>query len=652
MQSIERMVESGQAVMDPPGSDSQHAENPAAARERPPITSMLRRLRGTRTLRQVEADTGISNAYLSNIESGAKRPGVKILSKLAAYYRFPLGELLQAAGLPFDENATVIEDSNAELQRIYEFVIADPNFMHYGKPVGTPPADVQKFVIPDVRALHGQEVAVTGYREAPMPREMTNRAITIARTSGRSQDERLSHSGQDTVMSSYCKKKSLDVIRAFYEVASGLDANKRPDFLEGIRFALDPENRIGHVVFHDLSRFSRSKADPHTYMKLLDEHDIIIHSALEETNSDDDNELYWDVSFIFNNQFSRTVSNLTIRGHTESVKMGNDISPVVAYGFEKYYVKDGKKWRPRWKPHPEHSKVVLLIFRMRAQKYLPMDICNHLNGLKIPPPKGELWTTGTIRAILRNLAYIGYSQVGKKPTSVFPKHRRRRPLVQNPHAHPAIVPLDLFQKVQDLMPKKPRVERDPPRSHDSPNPLSNKVKCRDNGHEANMVVGNSKENKKKLTCSVKKNSGIKYCKTEDIELDDFLKTMGASLKQRLSNPSIVREQLETLVRNSGEHMAQEKERQAAITKRLKEIGHEKTNLMTALQNAKEDFPENVSDFNSSLSVLNKEKEQLTQQQREMDEEASDLMAFLADPEGLVEAIQELGEQIDPAQKFF
>ena len=147
MQIIERMVESSQAVMDPPGSDGQHDETPAVTRERPPITSVLRRLRGTRTLRQVEADSGISNAYLSNIESGAKRPGVKILSKLAAYYRYPLGDLLQAAGLPFDEHAAVLADSNAELNRIYEFVIADPDFMHYSKPAGIPPADVQQFVI-------------------------------------------------------------------------------------------------------------------------------------------------------------------------------------------------------------------------------------------------------------------------------------------------------------------------------------------------------------------------------------------------------------------------------------------------------------------------------------------------------------------------
>ena len=147
MQNIERMVESGQAVMDPPDNDAQGDETSVAAREQLPIRSLLRRLRGSRTLRYVEAETGISNAYLSNLESGAKRPGVKILAKLAAYYSVPLKDLLQAAGLPFDENAAVMAETLADLQRVYEFVISDPNLSQYRKPAGTPPEDMQKFLV-------------------------------------------------------------------------------------------------------------------------------------------------------------------------------------------------------------------------------------------------------------------------------------------------------------------------------------------------------------------------------------------------------------------------------------------------------------------------------------------------------------------------
>ena len=503
-----------------------------------------------------------------------------------------------------------------------------------------------------------------------MPIEITNRAVTYARTSGRSQDERLSHGGQDAVMFPYCKKKGLNIVKSFYEVASGLDSENRPTFLEMIQFVLNPENKISHVVCHDLSRFSRSKGDPHTYLKILDDNDIIIHSAADETNSDDDNDLLWDVYFIFNHQFSKTISQLTIRGQSESVKMGNDISTVVTYGYEKYYVTDDgkvqkaqdkddkaqdeddkksrsrKTRRPRWKLHPEHSKHVLLIYTMRDQGYLPMGICNHLNALRIPAPRGGLWTTSTIRNILRNLAYRGYSQVGKTSKSAFPRHRRKRELVQNPNAHPAIIPEDLWNRVQNLMLKKPIAERQPPRSPGSPNPLSDRTKCVKRGHNANMVVANSTDGGKKLKCAVKKNSGGGYCDSEDIDLEVFLKAVGTALKERLSTPSIIQEQLDAMIKNSGELVEVEKEKQAARTKRSKEIDQEKANLMAALSAAKKDFPENVLDFNKALSALNKEKEQLEQQQTERDEDTSELMAFLADPEGPMDALMELGERID------
>ena len=480
-----------------------------------------------------------------------------------------------------------------------------------------------------------------------MKREITNRAVTYARMSGRTQDEKLSHGGQDTVMGPYCQEQGFHIVRSFYEVASALDTIHRPEFRDMISFVLDPENNVSHVVFHDLSRFSRSKGDPHTYLKLLDEHDIIIHSAYDRTNSDDDNELLWDVHFIFNHEYSKTISQLTIRGHSESVKMGNDISPVVTYGYEKYYVEDEGKPRPRWRPDPVHAEHVKLIFTMRDQKYLPMAICNHLNDLGVPAPRGRLWTTGTIIRILRNIAYIGYSQVGKKSTSKFPRHRRQRELVQHSHAHPAIISEELFYRVQALMPKKPRAQRQPPRSHDSPNPLSDRVKCGNGNHDSNMILANSKNGGKKLTCSVKKKSGVRYCDTPDVELDDFLKTVGRSLKERLSNPAILQDQLNILIKYSGEHAELERHQQAAIAKRLKEIDREKANLMKALRTAMEDFPENVSDFNHALSTLNKERERLDQRNNDVDEETAELMAFLANPDGPLESLLELGEQIDP-----
>jgi transcriptional regulator with XRE-family HTH domain len=52
------------------------------------------------TLRQVEEATGISNAYLSQLENNKiKKPSASILYKLASIYNVELNNLLAAAGI-------------------------------------------------------------------------------------------------------------------------------------------------------------------------------------------------------------------------------------------------------------------------------------------------------------------------------------------------------------------------------------------------------------------------------------------------------------------------------------------------------------------------------------------------------------------------
>ncbi len=53
------------------------------------------------TLRAVEGITGISNGYLSQLESGqVRRPSPTNLHKLSELYRLPYSEVLEKAGYP------------------------------------------------------------------------------------------------------------------------------------------------------------------------------------------------------------------------------------------------------------------------------------------------------------------------------------------------------------------------------------------------------------------------------------------------------------------------------------------------------------------------------------------------------------------------
>lgn len=56
------------------------------------------------TLRQVEEATGLSNAYLSQLESGKiKNPSAQVIYTLAKFYSIPVEQLLIEAGLIVDK---------------------------------------------------------------------------------------------------------------------------------------------------------------------------------------------------------------------------------------------------------------------------------------------------------------------------------------------------------------------------------------------------------------------------------------------------------------------------------------------------------------------------------------------------------------------
>ena len=115
------------------------------ATNRQNVGDLLRSLRGERTLRQVEKDTGIANSYLSHLEQNTRRPGAKTLARLAVYYAVPIQELFEAAGVEVKDLPSIRQSS--EIQRGYDYVLADPGLSHFPRPTEAPTAEVQQFII-------------------------------------------------------------------------------------------------------------------------------------------------------------------------------------------------------------------------------------------------------------------------------------------------------------------------------------------------------------------------------------------------------------------------------------------------------------------------------------------------------------------------
>ena len=99
-----------------------------------PIGTVLRKLRGERTLRDVQKETGIANSYLCNVELGYQQPGLKFLGRIADYYRISMADIIRHAEHLRDQDADPEEARTAAVERSYRFVTEDPRLQSWEEP--------------------------------------------------------------------------------------------------------------------------------------------------------------------------------------------------------------------------------------------------------------------------------------------------------------------------------------------------------------------------------------------------------------------------------------------------------------------------------------------------------------------------------------
>ena len=93
------------------------------------IGPYLKQLRIERrmTLREAAEQAHLSNAYLSQIETGARgAPSAKHLRHLAIVYAVPVRELFEMAG--YLDEPELRESEEEQVNRAFEFVMADSRF--------------------------------------------------------------------------------------------------------------------------------------------------------------------------------------------------------------------------------------------------------------------------------------------------------------------------------------------------------------------------------------------------------------------------------------------------------------------------------------------------------------------------------------------
>ncbi|MYB49330.1 MAG: helix-turn-helix transcriptional regulator [Dehalococcoidia bacterium] len=106
---------------------------------------LLRRLRGDLSLRDVTKRIGVSSSYLSQIERSDRKPGTNVIRKLADLYNVDADELLKRAGQ--DSHIDPFSDEAMEVERAYQYVLADPVFRVGTRPDGPITLKTKRFIV-------------------------------------------------------------------------------------------------------------------------------------------------------------------------------------------------------------------------------------------------------------------------------------------------------------------------------------------------------------------------------------------------------------------------------------------------------------------------------------------------------------------------
>lgn len=121
------------------------------------------RIRKGLKLREVEESTGVSNSYLSQVETGKRNPPhPDILKKLANVYEVSVKELMEKAGyLEEQEQQSVSEQE--EVNRAFDYVIKDPIYNFGTRLDGNSSLDLEakRFVIEMYEKATGRKLLGT-----------------------------------------------------------------------------------------------------------------------------------------------------------------------------------------------------------------------------------------------------------------------------------------------------------------------------------------------------------------------------------------------------------------------------------------------------------------------------------------------------------
>ena len=189
----------------------------------------------------------------------------------------------------------------------------------------------------------------------------------------------------------------------YREVVSGETIQDRPE-MKKLLDRIQTEEIKGVLVV-DPQRLSRGDlSDCGTIIRAFRYTDTLIITPPKTYDLGDKfDRKFFEMELMRGNDYLEYVKEIMLRGRIASVNEGNFIGSVAPYGYDK--VKEGKSYTLI--PNDEADTVRLIYELWTKDGIGTTTIANRLNALHIKPRKSELWSSASIRDMLRNPVYVG-----------------------------------------------------------------------------------------------------------------------------------------------------------------------------------------------------------------------------------------------------
>ena len=285
--------------------------------------------------------------------------------------------------------------------------------------------------------------------------------VIYARYSSDNQREE-SIDGQLRECKAFAERNDIQIVETYIDRALSAKTDNRPDFQRMIKDSA--KQQFDCVIVWKLDRFARNRYDSAHYKSILKKNNVRVLSATEAISQGAEGIILESVLEGMAEYYSAELSEKVVRGQTENALRCRFNGGNIPIGFiinsEKYF-----------EVNPEIAPFVLKAFHMYDAGATMQEIVDELNVNGVRNSFGTQMSINTVSKLLTNRRYIG-------------EYTYRDIVI--PDGIPAIVPKDLFERVQERIVKN---KKSPARNKaDDQYILSTKLYC---GKCMTFMVGES-----------------------------------------------------------------------------------------------------------------------------------------------------------------